>query len=251
MIHLVRKLFLLSFLCISLYSFSQTIKGRVYDDEAIVTGAQLINTSQMISGYTNTQGYFELEAKVGDVLILKSLFHHEQTLVLKARDFEELMVIELKKAVNDLEEVLITKAPDFKPFDAIEANTILKNQILEDIKRNPHLYPDNSALKGNIFGVIGLVTKLFKSKTPKEPSETYASYNDLLSLFEKDTYFNERFLRIELNIPTDTKHLFFQFCEAHAIKSRLLLVENRFLLLDILLNCSNEFLIILAESQKE
>lgn len=247
----MQKLLSFVFILISLQAVSQNVKGKIYDEEAIVSGAQIINSSKNSLTYTDTNGNFVMEAELGDIIIIKSLFHHERTVVLNKIDFEEVMVIELKKAVNDLDEVLITREPDFKPFDPVETNATLKNQILEDIKKNPHLYSKMSN-GGLDFVAIGkLIGKLFKSKKPKEPAETYVSYDDLVNHFEKDSYFNERFLKNELKIPEDYTYLFFQFCEANAINSKLLLVENRFFLLDTLLNCSNEFLELLAKDEKD
>lgn len=230
---------------------SQNFHGKVYDDEAIVAGVKVINSTQNILTYTNDKGSFSIEASINDIIVLTSLFHLKKSIVLTKKDFEETVVIELKKAVNDLDEVLIKKEPDFKPFDPVEANATLKNQILEDIKRNPHLYPTNSMMKGNIFAVIGLIGKLLKSKKPKEDAQTFATYNELVNYFETDAYFTDKFLRTELKIEDDYKYLFLQFCEAHAIDSKLLSVENQFMLLDVLLKCSEEFLEIVNSDQKD
>jgi len=223
----------------------------VYDDETTVSGVKVINMTQNILTYTNDNGNFKMEAAINDSIVFKSLFHHEKRIVLSATDFEEVLVIELKKAVNNLDEVLIKKEPDFKTFNPVESNVTLKNQILEDIKRNPHLYQKNPTGNGNILNVIGLVAKLFKSKKPVEPAESYATYDELVHLFETDAYFNDILLKTELNITEDYTNLFLQFCENNAINSKLLKVENRFLLLDSLLKCSKEFLEILNSDQKD
>ncbi len=91
-----------------------------------------------------------------------------------------------------MDEVLVKKEFDFKEFDPVVANATLKNQILEDIKRNHHLYRKGNG-NGKILNLIGLVAKLFKSKKPKEQAPTSATYNDLLQLFETDSYFNQSF----------------------------------------------------------
>jgi hypothetical protein len=230
---------------------SQNVLGKVYDDEAIVSGAKVINRTKNTLTYTDTNGNFKVEASINDSIVFKSLFHHEKIVVLKKSDFDDSIVIELKKAINDLNEVLIKKEPDSKPFDPLETNTTMKNQILEDIKRNPHLYSKGSNGNMDFIAIAKLIAGLFKSKKPKEAAITFVSYDELVKLFKTDTYFNDQFLKTELEIEEDYKYLFYQFCEATSIESKLLLVENRFYLLDDLLKCSDAFLEILNSDQKD
>lgn len=247
----MQKLLILAFLLLSFKMTSQNIQGKVYDDESIVSGVKVINKTQNILTYTDTQGNFKIEASINDSLVFKSLFYLEKNIVLNKSHFEDVLVIELTKAVNDLEEVLITKETDFKPFDPVEANTTLINQIQEDIKRNPQLYSKSASGNFDLIAVAKLIGKLFKSKKPKEQGITFATYDQLTALFETDSYFTSKFLLTELKIEDDYKYLFFQFCEAKSIDSKLLAPENRFLLLDTFLNCSNEFLEILHAEQKD
>ena len=229
---------------------SQTYQGKVFDDESTVSGVKIINSTKNILVYTNEKGNFAIEASVNDIITLSSLFHLEKRIILTQKDFGEMAVVELKKAVNDLDEVFIKSEPEFKEFDVVEANVTLKNQILEDIKRNPHLY---SKMSGNmdILAVGALIVNLFKSKKPKEVAPTSAEFSDFKHLFETDSYFTMDFLKNELNIPEDYVYLFMQYCEAQYIDSKLLLIENRFTLLDSFLKYSNEFLEILKADRND
>lgn len=229
---------------------SQNFQGKVYDEESTVSGVKVINKTQNILVYTNSRGDFKIEAAINDTISVSSLFHVEQQIVLTEKNFKETAVIELKKAMNDLDEVLIKSEPEFKEFDPIETNVTLKNQILEDIKRNPHLYSKQSG-NMDILAVGALIVNLFKSKKPKEELQTYATFPDFKQLFETDSYFTMSFLKTELNIPEDYVYLFMQFCEAQFLNTKLLLAENRFVLLDSFIKYSNEFLEILKADKND
>lgn len=244
----MQKFYILSFLLLPFTITSQTIQGKVYDEDSTVKGAKIVNTTQNILTYSDNQGNFKIEARVNDSIVFQSLFHLKQTFNPKKDDFNEVIVIALKKILNELDEVLIKKEADFTEFDPVVVNTTLKNQILEDIKRNPHLYGKSSG-NGNILNVIGLIAKLFKSKKPKAVMPTSATYVELVQFFETDSYFNQTFLKKELKISDDFKFLFLQYCEAQNIDSKLLLHANQFMLLDTFLKCSNEFHEILNEKK--
>ena len=246
----MHKFYLCILVLLPLTVTSQTLQGIVFDEEATVKGAKIVNITQNILSYSDGDGNFKIEARANDSLMFQSLFHLEQTFIPQKKDFNETIVIVLKKAVNELDEVLVKKEPDAKEFDPVETNVTLKNQILEDIKRNPHLYSKTST-NMDIIALIGMVAKLFKSKQPKAEGPTYATYDDLVHLFETDGFFTPKLLKIDLNIPEDYKNLFFQYCEAHNIDFKLLDVSNRFFLLDRFITCSNEFHEILKEAEKE
>lgn len=245
------KLLILIFLCCPLAMISQHITGKIYDDESTVRGATILNKTQNIVTYSDDAGNFKLNVAVNDSLVIRSLFHIEQRLAIKKHDFNEVLVIELKKSLNTLDEVLLEKQPDFKPFDPVESNTTLKNQILEDIKRNPHLYGKSPSGNFDLVAIGKLIGKLFKSKKPTQPISKPATYAQLDQLFQTNEYFNKDFLKMELNIPLNYTYLFLEFCTAQSIDSTLLLAENRFLLVDILLKCSTDFLEIIDSQTKD
>jgi len=229
---------------------SQNFQGKIYDEESTVSGVKVINITQNILTYTDEQGDFKIEAAVNDSIVFRSYFYVEKQIVLTKNDFDNIKVIELKKSLNALEEVLIKKENDSLPFEPEETNSILKNQIQEDIKNNPHLYGKNPG--GMDFMAIGrLIGKLFKSKRQNVEIPTPATFADFKKLFETDSYFTMKFLKTELQIPEDYTYLFMDYCEAQFIDSKLLTEENRFMLLDVFLRYSEEFLEILKAQKKE
>jgi len=230
---------------------SQSIKGKVYDDAATVNGAKIVNITQQILTYTNDKGDFQIDATVGDSIVFSSLFHFEKTIKVTKSSFDDVMVVELKKIVNELDEVELTNEPTEKPFDPVVANETLQTQIQNDIKANPHLYSKSPSGNADIIAIVGLIAKLFKSKKPKKEAITYATYQQLQNLFSTNSYFNDTFLKRDLNIPAEYKNLFLEYCETQAIETKLLSPDNRFMLVDTLVKCSNDFLEIVNNHKKD
>lgn len=231
--------------------FSQQLKGKIYDQETTVKGATVFNTSQSIISHTNDNGDFIIRAAVNDTIIFYSLFHKQQTLQLKKEHFNEILVIELKKVLNDLEEVVITNNPKEKEFVVKTYKDQVDTQIRNDKKENPHLYEPAPSSNGiDFIKIAGLIGKLFKSKKVKNPPIVTAKYHELDSLFSNDPFFTHKLLTNELKIPDPYKPLFFDYCDAQNINRELLLKEKRFLLLDQLNTCSKAFLNMISEYKK-
>lgn len=234
---------------------SQQLTGKIYDQDAVVKGATIFNTSKSIITHTNDKGNFKIKASVNDTIIFYSLFHKQQTLKLTQSHFNTIIVIELKKTINDLEEVVVTNNPKEKEFIAKLHNENINKQIKNDRKENPHLYESRGkALSGgraDFIKIAELIGKLFKSKKVKPTPIITTSYKELDSLFSNDSFFTNKLLTHELKIPETYKHLFFDFCDAQNINHVLLLKENRFLLLDKLNSCSKKFLIMVSVSKEE
>ncbi len=228
---------------------AQTINGKVYDAETTVKGALVVNITQNIMTYTNDDGDFKIGAKLKDTLYVSSLFHTKTFIEIKDRDFNHIVIIEVKKAINELDAVLLRDERE-KAFDSIKLESQINNQIKEDIKRHPYKYGVQP--KGNIdfIAIAQMIGRLFKSKKPKEKPVIPITYKEFQSLFEKDQFFNNTLLTFDLNIPKAYQALFFDYCDAQEIDSKLLSKNKQVNLLEELVICSQEFQKIIAESKK-
>ncbi|WP_204345400.1 hypothetical protein [Psychroserpens algicola] len=235
------------FIIIPFLSGAQSVKGFVYDAEATIKGAKLLNTTQKSVTFTNDKGYFEIEAKVNDTLTISSYFHTTQTLIIAENHFNEDLVIELKKITNTLDEVEITKVNE-KVFDSIVLSVKTNNQIANDIKNRPHLYSPQASGNMDFIAIGKLIGKLFKKE--KAEAIDYIKTEDLVTLFKDHKLFNKSFLVSELKIPKDLQHLFFELCSAKNIDKKII-TENRDMeLLDLLIVSNEEFQKLLLEHKK-
>ena len=182
-LHYITKFVILVFLPISL--FSQTITGKVYDNETTVKGIKVYNINQKTLTFTNNEGDFMISAVVNDTLLFESLFHHSKMVKLKENDFEDIVVFELQKSVNALGEVIISD--DNEDFNPLEYTQNAERALERDMKKNMQLYiPQSSYSSGmNFVAIAKMIGKLFKKKNKAKPVD-YITHKDLDSLFKKD-----------------------------------------------------------------
>jgi len=189
--------------------------------------------------YADEEGNFKIEAHINDQIAFTTLFHEPQMIIITGKDFDDVMVIELKKKVNELDKVYLNKINE-KKFESSKVENQMNTQIKNDIELHAYLYSPPPNTNMDFMAIAGLITKLFKKRTVEEPIQM-ADYYDLKTLFESDPYFNSEFLISELKIESQYHPLFIDFCEAKGIEKQLLLTENKLWLAEILVEYSNHF----------
>lgn len=222
--------------------FSQNITGRVYDNETTVKGIDVFNINKRTHTFTDGYGDFKIEASVNDTLSFQSTFHNPKIIIVKQQDFEEVIVVELKKTINRLEEILLQNKIKTPIFDDTKEERKIINDIAEDSKVNPHLYETSSKYGLDVVRLVGILGKLFKSKKAKDAPLELVNAKTLDSLFQKDSFFNKTMLLKDLNITPKYEQLFFDFSESEGINKTLLLKENKILLLERLVILSESYL---------
>ncbi len=99
------------FIICQLYSqnnLSRRIDGKVTADFSNLEGIYVVNTSSEKSTMTNSEGYFSIEAKVGDALLLSAMNFKEVKIVLSESDFnKKWFVVTMQPIVNELKEVIV------------------------------------------------------------------------------------------------------------------------------------------------
>jgi len=240
-------------ICCAISLNAQTLNGKIYDATSTAKNIKVFNDTQNRVTATNEQGNFSIIAKVNDTILFESIFYHPKVVILKEIHFDGVAVFELKKIVNELDEVKIEAEPEQPVFEEKTYNKELQNLIQEDIKNNPGLYAPAGATYGVDFvALIGIVAKLFKKKNKyRAPIYEPITYKQMDSLFKKSSFFTKRLVTEDLKIPEDKAHLFYDFCEAKYISSELLKDENKMQLLEELVLNSQLFLILLEQYGEE
>jgi hypothetical protein len=243
----------LLFFLMPLAMFSQNITGKIYDSEYTVKGAKIFNKTKNSITYSDDKGSFDLIATRNDSLVITSLFHQTKYVIIDPFYLENTIVVELTKQVNTLPEVLLAENGEQSGLKALETNSDLGAALASDLKNNSETWYNNMPKSGIDFVAISkAVANLVKSKKPKTPYTTTISFKALDSLFSSShKLFNKSLLINDLKIPDEYIQLFFDYCDAQSLNSNLLLEKNDFMLLDKLLNCSNEFLEIIETAQKD
>ncbi|WP_372756930.1 hypothetical protein [Mariniflexile sp.] len=240
-----------AFTLFPIFVIAQQVHGKIYDNEASVKGAKISNISKNSFTYSNEFGDFSITASVQDTLKITSLFHEEKKVLISALSFENTIVIEIKKIINNLDEVLISEEIK-KPFNAETYTVDMGLQLKNDMKNNPHLYSAPPSGNLDLIKIAGLIAKLFKNKeNTKETPNTSITYKELDSLFANHKLMNEQLLKNDFKIPEIYIPLFFDYCANKNIDSKLLSEDNNILLLDKLFNYSEEFLKVLSDYKNE
>lgn len=224
-----------------------SVLGKIYGKKGVVRYIKVLNITQGIITFSDEEGNFEINAIENDSISFSSSFYETKKIIVNKTHLNEIYVFHLKEKINELDEVVVRSEPKFKEFDIEEFNLELRNQIKEDIKKNPHKYGAGAYENIVINKVISFIGRLLKKK--EEEYIKTITYEEFETLFKRDTFFNEAFLRKELKIPKDYKYLFFDFCEAKKIDSKKLEAKNNFLLLDDLMRASNEFISIIEGNE--
>ena len=245
----MRPLYLFLLFISSISLSAQTVKGIIYNATSTIEDIKIVNLTSKETVLSNNKGEFTIDAKINDTLEISAIFYIKQQLVVKSIHEKERSVIQLKKAKNTLDEVFIKSLEQEKVADIKKLNVTIRNQILEDIKNNPHLY--GKTPNGNIdfIKIIGLIGKLFKSKV--EPFKPII-YEDIVNLFSaKHKLFNDDLLFNTLNIKKDRKFLFFEWIDTKGLNSKLLAPSKQLELLDYTIKIGNEFNAIILNYEKE
>lgn len=233
---------------LSAVASAQHVEGFVYDDEAPLKGAEILNRTQQILTYTNGKGAFAIPAKPYDTLLISSYFHSKQIRIIYQNYFENKVVIALRKITNILEEVAVKTQTD-KVFDSVVFNTDIKIQLINDIKNRPYLYGEQPKSNLDLAAIGKRIASLFKKRAQK-PIIEHIESKDLVELFKKDIFFNQRLQLSELKINTVLQYLFFKFCTTKKINIRLLTEHRHIELLDHLICTAAAFNTIISNYKK-
>lgn len=248
---MLKNLIAVAFIITPLFVLSQRISGTVYDADEILTSVQIINRTQNIVAFTDDNGNFLIPAKLNDSISFTSRLHHPYKMKVEAIHFEDVFVVELKKIINDLDEVYLENQPKTQPFTQETYNSKFQEQLLNDRKSNPEKYSGVGSGNMDFIAIANMIAGLFKSKKPKPNVLIPITAKNLDSLFAKDRFFNEALLRNDLKIEKDLQGLFFDYCETRQINAKLLDPNQQLVLLSELMEAGSDFNKMVAEARKE
>lgn len=249
---MMKKLKCFLFIVFPTLIFAQQINGKIYNSKGVIKDIEIINTSNSEKIHSNELGLFSISAKVNDTLIFNSLFYEKQQLIINQSHFNDLVIIELKKKINSLDEVIVQNQASSQAIFK-KNKTGIKNLLAEDIKKNPHKYgltlTGKSNVKGNIAEVLGLVASLFKNKKTKNDN-TFQKITPehLIQLFQDENIFNAQLLEKDLKIQKEYTQLFFEYFSERQVNTKLLNKKRHFELLEFLVKYAEEFNQILSEN---
>lgn len=104
---------------------SKSIKGKVVSDAVDLEGIYIINLKTDAATATEKEGYFLINAAVGDTLMYSALQVKGKKIVVTDKDFEnDLMLVRLEPMINRLDEVIVKQ---YKNINAVDLGIIPAN----------------------------------------------------------------------------------------------------------------------------
>ena len=123
------KRLLLFLFFFSLLGWAQSdtiIKGKVVSTSSSLEGIHILNLNKGIGIATDDRGYFAIRVAIGDTLQFSAIHLVATKHIIEKDDFvENLLFVEMKSKLNELEEVTIVQ---YKNINAVSLGIIPKNQ---------------------------------------------------------------------------------------------------------------------------
>jgi len=241
------KLISFFFFIVPFFVSSQTVIGKIFSTQSTAKNVSVNNKSQGYTSYSDENGDFKILANINDTLVFESILYKRKEIILKQNYFDDVLVVELKQLLNELDQVTLSTVQRNKAFDEKTHTSGLKESIKTDIKLDPYKYTKPNP-NMNFVAIIGLIAKLFKkNKLKNKTSIKRINHKQLDSLFQKDLVFNNEFLTKSLSIQTEHVQLFFSYCEAKEIDVAMLSSSKRLEFMDLIFKLSKDYLKFINE----
>lgn len=193
------------FMFFSLLGWAQSdsiIKGKVVSTSSSLEGIHILNLNKGIGIATDDRGYFAIRVAIGDTLQFSAIHLIATKHIIEKDDFgENLLFVEMKSKLNELEEVTIVQ---YKNINAVSLGIIPKNQKTYT--------PAERKLKtaSDLDGQYGTNTKIgldpllnwISGRTRMLKKEVQIEKNEFLIDATSDYYQKEYFTDV-LKIPED------------------------------------------------
>lgn len=174
------------------------IKGKVVSTSSSLEGIHILNLNKGIGIATDDRGYFAIRVAIGDTLQFSAIHLIATKHIIEKDDFgENLLFVEMKSKLNELEEVTIVQ---YKNINAVSLGIIPKNQkTYTPAERKLKAASEMSI--GTIISIDPLLNWI-SGRTRMLKKEVQIEKNEFLIDATSDYYQKEYFTDV-LKIPED------------------------------------------------
>jgi hypothetical protein len=190
-------------------------RGKVNADMTNLEGIYVINLNTENAAITDAKGFFTINAKVGDSLLLSSVQFKSVTKAITSEDLSSLFFVTMHPIMNELKEVVVKR-----PSVSAESLGIIPYGQKKYTPAERKIFTATSG-----FGIDPLLnlfsgrTSMLKKELEVEKKEGYLV--QLENLFDKNHYVNT------LHIPSDYVKGFLYFAVENPKFTRVLKTKNR------------------------
>ena len=190
-------------------------RGKVNADMTNLEGIYVINLNTENAAITDAKGFFTINAKAGDSLLLSSVQFKSVTKAITKQDLSSLFFVTMHPIMNELKEVVVKR-----PSVSAESLGIIPYGQKKYTPAERKIFTATSG-----FGIDPLLnlfsgrTSMLKKELEVEKKEGYLV--QLENLFDKNHYVNT------LHIPSDYVKGFLYFAVENPKFTRVLKTKNR------------------------
>ena len=239
------RFIVISFILFCQTSFGQdnnrkSLHGQFTNETALVDNGYVFNLNSKTRTFISNQGFFDVLAKANDTLLVLSPAFKSKKMIIQEKDFlKPLYVVVLESQSTVLKEVVVKGQTEIKPAIS-NSQSIVDMKFAADAQsavKNSAMPSDRSIENGTDFvRIFKMAAKLFKKDKAKSDLNSNIDFSDSVSNAMDRNFFTKT-----LNIKSDEVDLFLDFCETDPKSKTLLKQEDEFMLIDFLVNKSEEF----------
>lgn len=206
------------------------IKGKVNADISDLEGINVENVESEKTAITDKEGYFYINARVGETLVLSSVQLKKVYRIITESDLDkELIYILMSSKTVELKEVVIEKSQ----LNAASLGIVSKDQKTYTPAERK-VYTATTGLLDPLLNKISGRTEMLKKEVIVERNEK--------ALIRLDYYFEENFYIEKLKIPQEYVKGFQYYAVESAELQNALKAKNKTLAKFIMINLSKEYL---------
>ena len=220
----------------------KTLHGKIVNDGAMVESGLVFNVNSQTGDVIDNKGSFSILAKVSDTLLVTSLGFKSEKIVLKESDFNSsYYTIKLQAVANELLNVVVY-AKHVPHYDFDNTQKIVDTQYYGDEQsaaENVFMMPTGTG-DPHAMDVIRVYNKVFKSLFKENPDKedfvTDMSFRNVVIHSVSYSFFTDK-----LKMDDDQIALFLMYCENDPKSKTYLDANQKFEIMDFLINKYDAF----------
>jgi len=223
-------------------SSRKPLHGQVTNSKLGIESGYVMNINANVRTFIGSGGLFDIMAKPKDTLLFTGLAFQAKKVVLTEKDCSDvLFVIQLDLANNQLKEVVVRKDLKVKSLDKNTQKYV--DMQFEDDKqstaKNIAMYSDQTIKYGTDFVRIFKDVKKILTKNKDEVKPEVI--DDMAFVQYSRANFTTDFFTKTLGLKNDEIDLFLMYCSNDPESKRHLKPEEKFELMDFMVNKNKEF----------
>lgn len=218
-----------------------SLHGQVVNGTLTIESGYVLNVNAKVRTFIGPGGLFDILAKPKDTLLFTGFAFQSKKIVLTEKDCSQVLLsVPLELVSNELKEVLVKKDLKVKSLDSNTQKYV--DMQFEDDKqstaKNIAMYSDQTIKYGTDFVRIFKDVKKLLSKNSEVKEEVVS---DIAFVEYSKANFKPDFFTKTLGLQQDEIDLFLMYCSNDPESKRHLNEDQKFELIDFLINKNAEF----------